>query len=183
MEQNTIRSNSWNEAAKFGLVLGFISVAYLYFGHLQMNLGQTGVISAVLGLLVWAAKFTGCIMLMKFAMRKFILNNSEATTSDIFKLGAKIALLSALVFSVFTVADQIYIFPEYYKEVYALMREEYAQSLPAEQVKEIKNMLVNAPKIAFIGTFIYCTAYGTVLSFILSRTIKSPWNTQKTFQS
>ena len=183
MEQNTIRSNSWNEAAKFGLVLGLISAAYLYFSHLQINHGQIGMISAVVGLLAWAVKFTGCIMLMKHAMKKFLLGNPEAATSDIFKMGAKIALLSALVFSVFTVADQLYLFPEYYQEVYAVMLEEYAKILPAEQVKEIKNMLASAPKIAFIGTFIYCTAYGTVLSFILSRTIKSPWNTQKTFQS
>ena len=173
MEQNTIHSNSWNDAAKYGLVLGLISVAYLYFGHLQVNLGQTGMFSVAIGLIAWAAKFMGCIKLMKYAMTRFVLNNPEATNTDTFKLGAKMALLSALVFSVISIADQLYIFPEYYQSIYAALMEEYAKILPAEQIKEIKNMLVNAPKIAFIGTFIYCTTFGTVLSFILSRTTPS----------
>ena len=181
MEQNIIRSNSWNEAAKYGLVLAFISAAYLYFGHMQVNLGQVGFISILLGFVAWIAKFVGCIMLMKHVMRKFVLNNPEATNSDTFKLGAKMALLSALVFAVITVADQLYIFPEYYQNMYATLLEEYAKILPAEQLKEVRNMLAVAPKISFIGTFIYCTAYGTVLSYIISRNIPStdPFNNYK----
>ena len=115
------------------------------------------------------------------AMMKFVHCNPESTNTDTFKLGAKIALLSALVFAVITVADQLYIFPEYYQTIYSAALEEYAKILPAEQVKEIKDMLVQAPKISFFGTFLYCAAYGTVLSFILSRNIPSrnPFNNDK----
>ena len=181
MEQSVIRSNSWNEASKYGLILGLISVAYLYLGHLQINLEQTGLFSIAIGFVAWAAKFAGCILLMKHAMMKFVHCNPESTNTDTFKLGAKIALLSALVFAVITVADQLYIFPEYYQTIYSAALEEYAKILPAEQVKEIKDMLVQAPKISFFGTFLYCAAYGTVLSFILSRNIPSrnPFNNDK----
>lgn len=181
MEQNLIRSNSWNEASKYGLILGFISAAYLFLGHLQMNLGQTGFFSIVISFVIWTAKVVGCIMLMKHAMTKFVLDNPEAINSDTFRLGAKMALFSALIFSVITVADQLYLFPEYYQSIYDAQLQEYAKVLPADKVQEIKELLVDAPKISFIGTFIYCIAYGTVVSFIISRNVPStnPFNSYK----
>lgn len=146
-----------------------------------MAIGATGFISSALGFILWAAKFTGCIMLMKYVMNKFAAANPSATNSDVFKLGTLMAMLSALVYSVVTVADQIYIFPEYYQSIYAAMIEEYAKVLPAASVDEIKELLVSAPKIAFVGTFIYCFLFGTILSLILSRNIppQNPFSNYK----
>lgn len=181
MEQYTLRSNRWNEAAKYGLLLGLIPTAYLYLGHLQMAIGATGFISSALGFILWAAKFVGCIKLVKYVMIKFASANPSATNSDIFKLGTLMAMLSALVYSVVAVADILYIFPEYYQGVYAAMIEEYSQVLPAASVDEIKEVLLNAPKITFVGTFLYCFLYGTVLSLILSRNIppQNPFSNYK----
>lgn len=169
MEQSTIRSNMWNEAAKYGLIFGAISTAYLYTGHLLAALGVSGSFGSVLGFALWAAKFVGCIKLMQHVMRKFKGDNPGADRSDIFKLGALIAALSALVYSIVTVADMLYIFPEYYRTVYGIVIEEYAKILPAHQMEDLKMMLTEAPKFSFIGNVIYCTIFGTVLSFILSR--------------
>ncbi len=178
MEQYSIRSNRWNEAAKYGLVLGLIPAAYLYFGHLQVALDMTGIWGSVIGFIVWAAKFIGCIKLMKYVMKKFASANPEASNSDIFKLGTLMAMFSALVFAVITVADHLYIFPEYYQSIYAAVMQEYAKILSAQQVEDIQEILVDAPKFSCIGTFIYCFLYGTVLSLILSRNIPSrnPFN-------
>lgn len=163
MEQSTIRSNRWNEAARYGLVFGAISSAYMFLGHLQ--------IQGIFGFLLWAAKFVGCIKLMKYAMRKFSTDNPSAVRSDIFKLGALIAVLSALVYSAVAVADMLYIFPEYYQTAYATMIEQAAQTLPAQQIEEMKAMLADIHQYTFIGNFIYCSLFGVVLSFILSRSI------------
>ena len=181
MEQDIIRSNRMNEAAKYGLILGLISSAYLYFGHFQYMIGLTGVAGTVLGFIIWAAKFVGCIKIMKYVMIKFATAHTQATNSDIFKLGFQMAVCSGLLFSVVTVADQLYIYPEYYQSIYEMAVQEYSKILPAEQVKEIKELLVYAPKISFFGTFLYCTIYGTVLSFILSRNIpsKNPFSNYK----
>lgn len=173
MEQSTIRSNRWNEAARYGLVFGAISAVYLYLGHLQGILGLSGFFGNLIGFLLWAAKFTGCIMLMKHAMRQFAATNQGVTNSDTFKLGMLISMLSALVFAIVTVADQLYIFPEYYQGIYDIMLEEYAKILPADQMSQITEMIADMPKYSFFGQFIYCFGYGTVLSLILSRNIPS----------
>ena len=161
MEQNTIRSNRWNEAARYGLIFGGISSAYIYMDRLLVLLGLT------------AAKFVGCIKLMKYAMRKFSQDNPSAERSDIFRLGRNIAVLSALVFSTFAVADIMYISTEYYQAAYTTIITEMSKTLPAQNVEEMKNMLADLPKYTFIGNFIYCSLYGIVLSFILSRNIPS----------
>lgn len=102
MEQSTIRGNRWNEAARYGLVFGAISVAYFYIGHLQ--------IPGILGFVLWAVKFVGCIKLMQYVMKKFASANPAAGRPDIFRLGILIAVLSALVFSTVAVADMLYFF-------------------------------------------------------------------------
>ena len=171
MELSSIKSNRWNNAAKYGLLLGLIPSAYLYLSHLLINLNLSGTFAFLLGLALWIAKFIGCIALMKHVMTAFAGANTEATKSDIFKLGVLMALFSAFVFAVVTVADQVYIFPEYYQNMYAAVISEYSKVLQPQQVDELKAVIVDAPKYSFIGTFIYCFIYGTILSFILSRTI------------
>lgn len=173
MEQNTIRSNRWNEAARYGLIFGGISSAYIYMDRLLVLLGLTGTFGSLLSFVLWAAKFVGCIKLMKYAMRKFSQDNPSAERSDIFRLGRNIAVLSALVFSTFVVADIMYISTEYYQTAYTTIITEMSKTLPAQNVEEMKNMLVDLPKYTFIGNFIYCSLYGIVLSFILSRNIPS----------
>ena len=118
MEQNTIRSNRWNEAARYGLIFGGISSAYIYMDRLLVLLGLTGTFGSLLSFVLWTAKFVGCIKLMKYAMRKFSQDNPSAERSDIFRLGRNIAVLSALVFSTFAVADIMYISTEYYQAAY-----------------------------------------------------------------
>ena len=81
--------------------------------------------------------------------------------------------MSALVFSTFVVADIMYISTEYYQTAYTTIITEMSKTLPAQNVEEMKNMLVDLPKYTFIGNFIYCSLYGIVLSFILSRNIPS----------
>lgn len=169
MEQDIIRSNRWNEAARYGIILGLIPAAYLYLSHLQVSIGEAGLFISIIGLVAWIAKFVGCIMLMRYVMNKFAYANPEATKGDLFKLGALMAVFSALIYSAVTVADQMYIFPEYYQSIYAVAVEEYSKILPTDQIEELKGMLVNAPKISFFITFIYCAVYGTILSFVLSR--------------
>lgn len=181
MELSSIKSNRWNNAAKYGLLLGLIPSAYLFISHLQLNLNLSGTFASFLGLLFWVAKFVGCIALMKYAMKNFACANTEAKKSDLFKLGALMALFSAFVFAVVTVADQVCIFPEYYQSIYAAFIDECSKVMQPQQIEEIKDIVADAPKYSFIGTFLYCLIYGTILSFILSRNIlpKNPVNNCK----
>ena len=45
----------------------------------------------------------------------------------------------------------------------------------------LKTMLANMPKYTFLGNLIYCSIFGTILSFILSRSIpsKDPFHNYK----
>ena len=172
MKQDTVNINLWNEAAKYGIILGVLPAIYLFYGHLQIAMDMTGFFSFMVGIMLWAVKFFGCMMLMKHAMLKFAFENESVSKNDIFKFGVCMAIFSALVFSVISLADQLYFFPEQYQNAYAVLIEEYSKVLPAEQVDELKGML-SAPKFAFIGVFLYCLIYGTVLSKIFSVNIPS----------
>jgi hypothetical protein len=173
MEQSNIRSNRWNVAAKYGLVFGAVSIAYFYITHLQ--------IAGIIGFVLWAAKFVGCIKLMQYVMKKFASDNPSAVRSDIFKLGALISCLSALVFSAATVVDILYLFPDYYQAAYATIIDQYSKTLSTENIEMLKTMLANMPKYTFLGNLIYCSIFGTILSFILSRSIpsKDPFHNYK----
>jgi hypothetical protein len=96
MEPNNIRISRWNEASRQGLLLGLIPAAYLYIGHIQVAIGATGFFSSLIGIILWVAKFVGCIMIMKHVMKKFESAHPSATNSDIFKLGVLMAMFSAL---------------------------------------------------------------------------------------
>ena len=52
----------WNTAAKAGLALGLVSSAYMFITQLMAE--ASGFLISIVSLLLWAAKFGGCIWLM-----------------------------------------------------------------------------------------------------------------------
>ena len=72
----------WNTAAKAGLVLGLIPTAYMFIT--MWIAANPGFLGTVLNMILWAAKFVGCINLVKYVMIKFASANPSATNSDRF---------------------------------------------------------------------------------------------------
>ena len=73
MENRIPRKDLWDSAGKAGLVLGLVSCAYVIITFFLAKLsGSTGTafLVVLLNFLLWAAKFGGCIYLMKLFMTK-----------------------------------------------------------------------------------------------------------------
>ena len=160
----------WNAAGRAGLALGCVSIAHMVLGALTPKIGSTGLTIAVSGLL-WCLKFGGCIWLMLHFMKKFLAENPEADTRGAFRLGAASALLSALLFSAFYLAWSLFIQPDMFTEAFESVRS--SSMMNAASLEMLDEMMPKMPAIGFFTNFFYCWIYGTVLSAILSSSLKS----------
>jgi len=174
MERPFSRQDLWDAAGKAGLVLGLVSSAYILITPLLAKLGGgTGMafLTTILGFFLWAAKFAGCILLMKFFMKKFAAAHPGVDNSDTFKFGMLTALLSALIFSAFYMAYVTWIDPDTMERAMEAVQESYSSMLTAESLEMMEN--INMGVVGFFANLIYCFIFGTVLSAILSRNIPS----------
>lgn len=166
-----IRKNMWNTAAKAGLVLGLISSAYLFITQWTGSADMPGFLSSLLGFVLWGAKFGGCIWVMGFFMKKFVIDNPEAVNKDTFRLGTAMAFLSALVFSAVAFANVAYISADMYAEQIETMMQQMAPMMDSNTMSVMDTYMENLPQITFFSNLIYCFIFGTILSYILSRNI------------
>lgn len=171
MEQNATQRNMWNSAGKAGLVIGLASAACMF---LAQTIGQKE-ISELLGFIVngalWLAKFLGCIWLMVFFMKRYASSHEGISNTDTMKFGMAVSLLSALVYSAFNLANVTLICPDLFAQQIDQIMQTYAQSLDSNTLAEIDKIMEMMPQITFFSNLLYCSLYGVVLSFILSRNI------------
>ena len=163
----------WNTAGKAGIFLGLAATAYLFITQILGQAGIPAILNSILGFVLWAAKFTGCILIMKFFMKKFVSDNASVTNSDSFRLGVIMALLSALVYSAFAFANVAFISPELFEEQMNAVMQQMAPMMDSNTQSVMETYMENLPQITFFSNLIYCFVYGMILSFILSRNIPS----------
>ena len=173
MEQNVIQKNMWNTAGKAGLYLGLASTAYLFITQLMTQAEMPALLNSILTFVLWAAKFAGCIWIMKFFMKKFASENDSVNNSGIFRLGMRMAILSAVVYSAFSFANVAFISTGYFDAQMDTMMQQMGSMMDSNTQSLIETYMENLPQITFISNLIYCFIFGTVLSFILSRNIPS----------
>lgn len=172
---NSINSKAiWDLAARAGLALGGVSIAYMaitqYCIPSSEKVGMSMLIS-LLSLVLWAGKFIACIWLMKSFMKKLASDYSDVTNGDTFKLGVSSAILSSLIYSGFYLLFTTVISPDVLADTMAAMQGAYASMLPQESLDAMNE--VNLPQLLFFANLIYCFLFGTILSAILSRKIPS----------
>ena len=169
MEQNIIRKDMWNTAAKAGLVLGATSTAYMFLT--QLMAGTTGFMMTILSFLLWAAKFGGCIWMMSFFMKKHVAEHPKADNKGTFNLGMATSLLSALVYSAAAFANVAFISGDAIAEQMNLTMQQMGSMMDSNTMGLMESYLENLPQITFFSNLLYCFVFGTVLSYILSRNI------------
>lgn len=164
----------WDIAGKAGLVLGAVSIAYMLAEQLwlQDGSGQTPTLTATFATIVlWVAKFVGCILLMRFFMRRYAAKNEGVTQRDARSCGIAIALTSALIYSAFVLAWSKFVDPEMYARAFETVEEQYSAFMDSNTMEMMEQMQGQMPVIAFFSNFIWCFLYGSVLSSILSSRI------------
>ncbi len=164
------------DAARSGLVLGLISIVYMVITALLGKINASGVGAAltnVAGVLLWVAKLYFCIHLMKVFMQRYAASHENVTNRDTFRFGARTALLSALLYSGFTLAWMLFIQPDMIKESMDAALAMYENMLTEDQLASMEELVPRMPTITFFINLVWCWLFGTVLSAIFSRNIPS----------
>lgn len=182
MEQNQLRKNLWNGAAKAGLALGGVSSVYLFASQFITASGMSGFLSGLFSILLWVAKFGGCIWLMKFFMKKFAAENEDVQNSMTFRFGMLSAFLSALVYAAVSFANVAFISADMFTEQMNALMQQMAPMMDSNTMSQMDKTMQNLPQLTFFSNLIYCSIYGTLLSAILSRNIpdRNPFSDYKT---
>ncbi len=167
------KNSFWNSAAIAGLILGAVSIIYMVvtalLGKVQSDTFGVNMIVSVGSLVLWVAKFAGCIYLMKFFMLRFFADNPEADNRLMRRFGRMVALLSALVFAAFNLAYYLYIDTSTFSETIKLLGETGLYN--SAQMALLEEMVPLMPTYSFFGQLIYCWLFGTVVSSIFARNI------------
>ena len=174
MAESYSRKEFWDGAGKAGLVLGLVSIVYMLIEQLLLQdaaekLGTAP--AARVTFLLWAAKFVGCILLMRWYMRRFADTHDGVTRRDASRYGSAIALTSALIYSAFVLAWSKFIDPEMFTRAFDQAAEQYSVFLDSNTMEMMEQMQGQMPVIAFFSNFIWCFLYGSILSSILSSRI------------
>ena len=169
MEENKV--NIWSEAGLPGLILGAVSIAYLVLNSLMGGLAGTGIAAFLIGtltFLVWAGKTFLCIWLFWFFQRKFSTAHGIKERKKIMSYGLAMAALSALLYSVFSLAYMLYINPEALNASFDLAMQQYAPMMDAATRESMENLRSDMPVATFIVNLLWCFLFGTILSAIFS---------------
>ena len=171
MEQKALRKTMWEEAGKAGLALGMASTAYLFLNQILAGAQLPSLISMFASAGLWAAKFAGCIWLMKFHMSKFASIDNKIDNGTTFRFGFAAAFLSALVFAAASFANSAFISADLISEQMNLLMQQMAPAMDSNTTKQMEDVMAKLPQLTFFSNLLYCTVYGGVLSLILSRNI------------
>lgn len=171
----TDKKSLWDSAGKAGLVLGALCVAYIAVTSFSAKLGtdskMVAMLISLLNTCLWIAKFVGCIVLMKYFMKKYAASDKQITNSDTFRFGSATALLSGLIYSAFYLAWVLFIQPDSFQAAFDMIIQNSA--LDPDMFSELENILPKMPVISFFSNLLYCWLFGTVISAIFSRNIPS----------
>lgn len=179
MDKNEQRSLFLSGAAKWGLVFALICLVYdLVMGgitRLTLAGGWWTVPLNILSFLLWAAKFTGLIILFKYVLEKyFTAVGSPQEGSNLFGYGVLLSVLSGLVYGACYLVYNIYIVPDAGAEMIALMRETYAEMgmLSPAMDEGLTQFEHSYPSLMFFTQIVYNTIWGLILSAIFTGSIK-----------
>ena len=174
MAESYSKKDFWDGAGKAGLVLGLVPIVYMLIEQLLLQdaAQKLGALpTSLITFVLWAAKFAGCILLMRWFMRLFAAKHDGLTRREAARYGTAIALTSALIYSAFVLAWSKFIDPEMFSRAVEQAAEQYSSFMDSNTMEMMEQMQGKMPVIAFFSNFIYCFLYGSILSSILSSKI------------
>ena len=171
MKEKTTAKDMWESAGYAGLALGLVSAAYMI---INSYLGASGLSAGTIALIqmpLWIAKFVGCILLMKFFMKKFHAAHPNSANRDVRMMGVATALLSAFLFAAIQYIFMAYIQADLYASQYELILQQYSSGMDLNTMNMMEKFVDMLPQISFFSSLLYCFAYGSIIAAILSRNI------------
>lgn len=164
----TEKKSIWEAAGRAGLILGCVPIAYMLISMLVEKI-PTGALTALLGFVLWAAKFILCIYIVRMFLKAYSKNVPEAGHDEVFKFGVAMTLLSSLIYAAFYLAYVLFIQPDIFTTVFESLKESPLMDANAQSMLE--TMMPRMPRISFFTQLIYASLWGVILSAIFSRNI------------
>ena len=169
----------WEHAGVAGLALGGVSIVYMLCTTLIGKAAEasgSNLLFSLLDIVLWLAKFSGCIFLMRFFMLRYAQADPDADNGRVFRLGTRTALLSALLYAGFYLLYTSTLDPDFFQNAFSILED--SPMMDANSKDMFDEIIPKMPTISFFVTFLYCWLFGTILSSFLSRNIppKNPFN-------
>ncbi len=176
MSETISPKHLWREAGIAGIVLGGVCIAYSLI-NMIIPAGVGGVMGnlmlSILRFAIWAAKFAGCIMLVKYFMKKLVAKYDEVDNTSTFNFGMALSFLSALIVAAFSLAVASNADTTQISDSVMQMMNSLQGGIDSNTQAAMEGMLDNLPTITFFTNLIYCFLFGTLISYIWSRSIPS----------
>lgn len=200
MEQEPIKTPItgkavWTEAMKYGAILGVITIVLDLIPHLwapsmsdisQGISARTAVSSAltssVITMVYSLIKMAVCIWLMVIFTKKLVAAYDNVTSSESFRFGMFVALLSALIVSASALIQYKLMDPTVIKDAVEQISIQQGNNMPAGYTESIADMVQSMmPFMVLLITFLKCALIGILAALIISRSI--PGRTRNPFEN
>ena len=160
----------WNEAGRVGFVFGGFSSLCLLLKEGAALTGSNFLVQAA-AIILWAVEFFGCILLMKKYMLDLRDKFDGVTMVDTYRFGRRVGLLSGLILAAVSTLLIIKVPSETMESFIAQLNTAVSEKLGSGYEAEIGQFVDKLPVYTFIGQWLYCFLYGSLLSAIMSRYI------------
>jgi hypothetical protein len=120
-------------------------------------------------IILWAVEFFGCILLMKKYMLDELENHEGMTQLQLYKFGRRVALLSGFILAVVNAVIVSFVPDETLAETLNETMAAMPASMQADAEESVALMMDKFPLFTFLGQWLYCFLYGSILSAIMSR--------------
>jgi len=170
MKEEITNKQIWNDAARVGIVFGVFSSVCLGLKEAAALTGSTFLTMAA-SIILWAVEFFGCIMLMKKYMIAEAKQHEGISQLQLYKFGRRVALLSGLILAAVNAVIVSLTPDETIEAAFSQAMSSVPANMQADAADSMNMMLSNFPIFIFIGQWLYCFLYGSVLSAIMSRNV------------
>ena len=160
----------WNEAGRVGFVFGGFSTLCLLLKEGAALTGSNFLVQAA-AIILWAVEFFGCILLMKKYMLDLRDKFDGVTMVDTYRFGRRVGLLSGLILAAVSTILIIKVPSETMESFIAQLNTAVSEKLGSGYEAEVGRFMDKLPVYTFIGQWLYCFLYGSLLSAIMSRYI------------
>ena len=184
----------WAEAMKYGAILGLITIVLDLVPHLWTpSVGEiaqgfsakavsSALTSSVISLVYSLLKMGACIWLMVIFTKKLVAAYDNVTSSESFRFGMFVALLSGLIVSAAALIQYKLMDPTVIKDAVEQISMQQGNNMPAAYTESITDMVQSMmPFMVLLFTFLKCALIGILAALIISRSI--PGRTRNPFEN
>ena len=159
-----------SDAARVALIFGAISGGYIFISG-ALGLIKAPVLTGIISVVLWIAKFVGCIVLMRFFMKRLQSSYEGVTRGSLISYGSLIALFSAIITALCSYISVQFVFPGQISQAFDMVFQQYSSMLDSNSMAALEQMESKMGVMSMTGNLFWCLLYGWILSMILAGSV------------